>query len=112
RQIVLQDIAAHGVGAWLENRPQPRTRVSRTKSGKRSGNSRRMVRKVVNDRDTVDLRAHLEASLHALEGLKRCGNFIFRDSVAIGEGRRRGGVPDVIFAAQSKLEIRPRFTFL
>src|SRR5262249_45752669 len=73
----------------------------------RSSDSGRVVRKVVDDGDAVHLSTYFKTPLHALECLKRGRNLLFSDA-ATGSHRRRGGrIPNVVFACQSELKIRP-----
>ncbi len=106
-QSILQHVAAHGVGARLEYHPQARLRITRPQGVNRLLDGGRMMRKIVDDRDAVDFRLHFQPALHAAKSLQRFSNRIFRNSVARRQRCGGGRIPDVVFSAERKLEIRP-----
>src|ERR1700730_13238241 len=71
-----------------------------------------MMREIVDDRDAVDLSFYFQTALHALELFKCAGNNVYRNPVIRSHSRRRRGVPDVVFASQRKLKLRPGFSVL
>src|ERR1700681_1950131 len=71
-----------------------------------------MVRKIVDDRDSVYLRLHLEPPLHAFERLQRSRNFISCNAIGSRQRCRRGSIPDVVLSRERKLEISPRLVMM
>src|SRR6185437_16914982 len=69
RQIVLQHVAAQGVGAWFENGPQTSPGIAGAQSLNGLGDSGGVVSKVVNDGDTLNLSFNFQSPLHAFESL-------------------------------------------
>src|SRR5262249_50028492 len=98
--------------ARLEDRPQTRTWIARAQGSNRLLNRRGMVREIIDDRYAINLRSHLQPAFHALEGLQRLCNSIFRNATPCRQCRRGGRVPNVVFTRKRKFELRPRLSIL
>ena len=66
-----------------------------------------MMRKVVDDGNSVNFGYHLQAALHAAKFLQGRGNRCFADAVVGRQGSGGGSVQHIVFACQRKLEVRP-----
>ena len=70
-QFPFQHFAAQRVGARLEDSPQARLGIYGAQCTQRFADGRGVMRKVVDDCDAADLRAHFQTPLDALEAGQR-----------------------------------------
>src|ERR1022692_3211243 len=67
----LQHVAPQSIRARLKDRPQACSGIVCPQCGEGTRNCCRVMRKVVDDRNTIHLGADFEATFHALEGFQR-----------------------------------------
>ncbi len=97
-QLGLENGAARGVGARLEQNPQTPARMTLAQTLHRETNGRRMMGEIVDDLDAVDLALEFLAAGDTFEGFQPVADFIGGKP---GEGRGgggHGGVADVELA--------------
>src|SRR5580700_5681499 len=69
-----------------------------------------MMREIINDRNTINLRLNFEPSLYALECLQRTRDLIRGNIVYVSHSCSCSRIPNVVFAGQRKFEISPYFS--
>src|SRR6185437_13953560 len=111
RQLVLQDIAAQGVGAGLQDGPQAAPGIAGAQSLDGFGDGGGVVGEIVNDGDAVHFGLHFQAALHALERFQGLSNLRFGDAVSNGHGRGSSSVENVVLSGKRKIEVSPVAAF-
>ncbi|EAU67322.1 hypothetical protein STIAU_7050 [Stigmatella aurantiaca DW4/3-1] len=102
--VLLVDVAAAGVGARLEEGPQPPLGVALADGGDRLPDGGGMVREVVHDQDAAGLTAHLLAALHPAEAGEPPGNLLEREP----QPPRRGDDAQRVLHVVEARELHPR----
>ena len=106
-EIVLQDLAAEGVGARLEDGPEARLGVDGAESAEGFADGGGVVGEVVDDGDAGDLGADFKPAFDAFEGGEGGLDGGERNALMGGEGGGGGGVEGVVLAGQMHFEVGP-----
>src|SRR5579859_7629067 len=97
-EFALEDVAAEGVAARLENGPEAAGRIGRTQGAEGFADRSGVVREVVDDRDAVDFSANLEAAANRAKGGQRFDNGLLRQALARGERGGGRGIEGIVLS--------------
>ena len=97
-EFVLEHRAAGGVGARLEQDPEPRIRMALAQALHRQTDRRRVVGEVVDDLDAVYLALQFLAAGDAFEGLQALADLLGGEAGEPGGRNCHGGIADVELA--------------
>src|SRR5579872_5959245 len=106
-EFALEDVAAEGVAARLENGPEAAARIGRTQSAEGFADRGGMVGEVIDDRDAVDFSANLEAAAHRAKGGEGFDDGIPRKALAGGERGGGRGIEGVVLSGDGHRQIGP-----
>ena len=104
-ELGLKNVAAEGVGAWFEDGPEALARVGLAKCAEGLADGGGVVGEVVDDGDSVDDGADLEASLDALETGESFDDGGGANALADGKRGGCGGVQGVVLAGHGESEL-------
>ena len=104
-QFVLENIAAGGVAARLEDRPDALVRVAQAQRAQRLADGGRMMAEIVHHRHAAGDAAHFHAALDALERVEGGLNLLVGQAAMLGAGDDGQGVAHVEFADQVEMEL-------
>ncbi len=98
----LKHIPPQCIRSRLQNRPNPSSFVSRAQRSQRLANRRRMMRKIINHRNSSNLSANLQTPLYALERRQTLDNRLNRNSLSRSQSSSSSSIQRIVFAGHRK----------
>src|SRR5258708_2479517 len=112
RQRLLENFSAHGIGAWFENRPQAAIGPAPASGFDGGAYGGRVMRKIVNDKNSLVLAFDVETTANGTEGRERFLQKLDSDASSLRDDDRGERVQYIVAAGSGHREFAKEFPFV